>query len=97
MLGGLFRTLGSSTFWAGLVSLAVQIVAGANGIPIPPALLAAIPAAVGFKEAARRTAEGEQARTSAALEADAREAEAQRAHELELARVKATYSPASDD
>ena len=51
------RTFTSSTFLSGLVSIAAGAVAQHNGWDVPPAVQAAIPLAVGWKEAVRRRGE----------------------------------------
>jgi len=50
------RTLASSTFMSGAAAVASTIVAQQHGVEIPAGLAAAVPIAVGFKEAVRRRA-----------------------------------------
>lgn len=84
LLGGLARALTSSTVWGGLLTLGAQIIASKHGVEVPPALLAAIPVAVGYKEAARRKADSELAQV-----------EAHRAADVRIAEIEAAAKPAN--
>lgn len=68
-MSALGRLFGSSTWWSALLSLIVTVVCKANGIDVEPAVAAAVPLAVGVKEAARHYGNGVGAAAAARLNA----------------------------
>jgi hypothetical protein len=62
------RLFGSSTFLSAVLAIVASIACAHYGIPLDPLLAAALPVAVGVKEAGRRRADAQHATSDAMVE-----------------------------